>query len=256
MESKFKQHENIDSVKYRVKIKELVNKFDLKGRTGITNFCVCISFRDNKKYFLSNMPDWAIEYHKIGGARSDEVFDLGLMKNKNHFFPRCSKYDDVQKSLVCREEHEFKYFDSYSLIRRCIDCTIILLALHDKPAQNPQRIYDETRNEFEEFCIFFLSNMLDEIKVKNDDRKGLLIFNNIDFLSEVIRCGVIKETPTLTKREKECIKLLINNYPPKLIARSMLITEKAVRNYIESIRQKLGCTSTLDIVETAIQYDL
>lgn len=256
MNNDYFKYEHIDSVKYRNKIQELVHSFDLIKKTQITNFCVCICFRDNKKYFLSNMPDWAIEYHKIGGTRSDEVFELELMKNKNYFIPRCSNYDVVQNSLVVREELEYGYFDTYSLIRRHVDCTFILLALHKTAVVDNEKIYESTRDDFENFCIFFIQNMLSEIKEKNKEHRSLQILNDPKLIAKVIKQGIIRQIPKMTERELECIKLIKNNYPPKLIARTMSISEKTVRNYIDAIREKLGCSSTLDILEKAIQYDL
>lgn len=255
MDEYFLEYEYIDSVKYRNKIKSLVDSYKLQEKTGISNFCMCICFRDNNKYFLSNMPDWAIEYHKIGGPRSDEVFNLELMRNKNFFIPRHLKYDYIQRSLVVQEE-KFKYFDTYSLIRRNVDCSFVFLALHNNPCENPQKIYTDSQNEFESFCLYLIENMLKEIKDKNSAQKSLLVFNNSYSLKEVIRHGTIRPIKHLAEREKECIKLLRNNYPPKLIATSMNITEKTVRNYINSIREKLECNSILDIIEKSIQYDL
>lgn len=249
-------YEHIDSVKYRVKIRSLFDKYNLAEKTSITNFCICFCFRDNSKYYLSNMPDWAIQWYEIGGSRSDEVFDLALMKNKNYYIPRYAKYDPIQKSLVVKEEDEHGYYDVYSLIRRHIDCTIILLALMDGEPEDPKNMYDQTKDEFENFCIYFLKSMLDEIKSKNSENKKLQILSDVNLLERVIKNGVIKEIPKLTEREYECIKLIKNSYPPKLIARTMNISEKSVRNYIDSIRRKLECNSTLDIYEKSIQYDL
>lgn len=42
----FSLYEDIDSVKYMEKIKKLYTEFSLYEKTGITNFCVFICFRD------------------------------------------------------------------------------------------------------------------------------------------------------------------------------------------------------------------
>lgn len=170
----FSLYEKLDTVKHREKIKRLFIEYSLFEKTGITNFCVCICFRDNKKYYLSNMPDWAIQWHKAGGSRSDEVFDLELMKHKNYFIPRNSSYDMVQNSLVLKEE-EFNYFDTYSLIRRHSDCTFVLLALHNQKMENLEKIYIDTRDEFENFCIFFIKQMLSEIVQTNKEYRVLQV---------------------------------------------------------------------------------
>ena len=44
----------------------------------------------------------------------------------------------------------------------------------------------------------------------------------------------------LTKREREVFELLIKNYTTKEIAEKLGISEKAVRNHISNVMQKLG----------------
>jgi len=252
----FSKYEHIDTVRHREKIKRLFTEYALIEKTGITNFCICICFRDNRKYYLSNMPDWAVLWHQVGGSRSDEVFDLELMKHKNYFIPRKSDYDMVQNSLVLKEENEYGYFDTYSLIRRHVDCTFILLALHNKRMDNMEDIYVDTRNEFENFCIYFIENMISEIMQSNREYRVLQVLCDRNLLEKVIKHGTIKKIVNLTERERECIKLLIINYVPKTIARTMGISEKTVRNYIDAIKDKLGCVSIGDVCEKAVQYDL
>lgn len=252
----FSLYEHIDTVKHREKIKRLFQEYSLLEKTGISNFCICICFRDNRKYYLSNMPDWAIQWHKAGGSRSDEVFVLELMKNKNYFIPREHDYDMVQDSLVCREENEYGYFDTYSLIRRHNDCTFILLALHDQRMTDMEKIYADTCCEFENFCVYFIKNMMSEIMQSNREYRVLQVLHDDNLLERVIKDGTIKKIEHLTERERECIKLLKINYSPKMIARAMDISEKTVRNYIDAIKVKLGCVSIEGICEKAAQNDL
>ncbi len=47
----------------------------------------------------------------------------------------------------------------------------------------------------------------------------------------------------LTKREKEVFDYLILNYTTEQIARTMMISEKTVRNHISNVIQKLGVSS-------------
>lgn len=252
----YDQYNFIDSVKYRFKIQELFNQFDLTSKTGITNFCICFCFRDNIKYFLSNMPDWAIEYHNVGGARSDEVFNLELMREKIYFIPTKSDYDQIQSSLVNLEEEKYKYFDTYSIVRRSLDCDFILLALHNELITNPQEIYLKTHNIFEDFCLYFINNMKEEIFNKHPFSKNLLIFNDQNKLKNTIKLNLDFNLDKITSREKECIRLIRNHYPPKTIAKSMNISEGTVRDYIKSIKSKLDCNSNVGIIEKAMMYGL
>ena len=252
----FEKYEVIDSVKYRYKINKLYAQSQLATKTPITNFCICICFKNNKKHFLSNMPDWAIEYHKIGGARSDEVFDLEQMKNKLYFIPQKNKYDKIQETLVDLEENKYGYYDAFSLIRRNVCCDFILLALTNKYETNPEVIYENYFENFEDFCISFIDNMKDEIFSRNHFAKNLSIFTNNNTLSKAIKRQCEKFSTNLTPRELECIYLIKAHYPPKIIAKNMGISEHTTRDYIKSIKKKLNSYSILEVIEKSIMLDL
>ena len=252
----YENDHHIDSVKYAKKIDFIFKEFGLLDKTGISNFCICFCFRNNDKYYLSNMPDWSIKYHQLGGDRSDEVFDLRIMKNKDFYFPRKSDYDVVQSTLVHYQENNFNYFDTYSLIRRCVDSTIILLALHRKPIDTPLEVYEKTKQTFENFCFYFISNMLDEIKISNPIHKSYRLLNDKTFLEAIIKKQAVKNLIKLTEREKECILLLKNGHPTKTSAKYMGISEKTFRNYLEKIRSKLCCNSIPHLLEVITGDDI
>ncbi len=249
MEHNFNDNLHIDSVRYREKINKLVTEFGLFRKTEITNFCICICFKDGAKYFLSNMPDWAIDYHKLGGIRCDEVFDLNKMIGLDHFFPRTSYYDALQILLVNREEQQYGYYDTYSLIRHCTDCTFILLSLHDNPIADKQKCYLKTRAIFEDFCVFFIINMVDIIKTKNKKKKELKIFNDFIYLSKTIKKQYFNIGIKFTEREQQCIRLLKSGYSIKLIAKSLGLSEKTIKKYVEIIREKMNVSSTVALIE-------
>lgn len=254
-EKDFRENQHIDSVKYYKKINWLVQKFGLVEKTGITNFCFCFHFGD-RKYFLSNLPDWAIEYHKMGGLRCDEVFDLVNMKGRDHFFPRTSDYDDLQVMLVKKEEKKYGYYDTYSLIRRCIDCTFIFLSLHNQPLEDRINCYKRTREIFEEFSIFFIESMKEEIFLKNVEAVNFKIFNDSVFLRKVIKKDFPFIDEKLTKKELQCITLLKKNYSIKLVSRNLCLTEKTVRKYLENIKSKMSIGTTSELINVAFMIDI
>jgi len=251
----FKKNQHIDSVKYKDKIDSLVKEFQLTRKTGITNFCICFSFKAGRKYFLSNMADWAIEYHEMGGTRSDEVFDLDRMSGRDFFLPRSVTYDLLQKLLV-RKEEKYGYYDTYSLIRRCVDCTFVLLSLHNYQVEDKKNFYLNTKTIFEEFCAFFIQGMVKEILTKNKGERNLRIFNDNVYLTKIIKKELIFTKSKLSGQEQQCLILLKYGYPIKLIARNLCLKESTVRKYFETIKEKLNVGTTLELIDIITMEDL
>jgi len=98
--------------------------------------------------------------------------------------------------------------------------------------------------------------MKKEIFNKHPFSKNLLIFNDQNKLKNTIKLNLDFNLDKITSREKECIRLIRNHYPPKTIAKSMNISEGTVRDYIKSIKSKLDCNSNVGIIEKAMMYGL
>lgn len=251
----YEPYEHIRSVKYRHKIKQLVSSFGLERKTGITHFCLVMIFEDGKKYFLSNMPDWAIEYHKLGGGRGDEVFDITKMKGLTHFYPRLSHYDPVQNILVEKEENTYGYFDTYSIIRRSADCTFIALAVHNTSNIDCEDCFRRTRDVFEDFIVNFISSMYEEIKADNHSNAYLSILSNTSYLRSVVKMKTNHTAAKLTSRELDIMALLYSHYSVKLMAKNMNLSERTIRKYIEVAKEKLNVSSSKELAEIyAIHY--
>lgn len=66
-----------------------------------------------------------------------------------------------------------------------------------------------------------------------------------------------KETlPTLTIREREILRLVVEGYTMKEIASKLYLSFETVHSYMKYIRQKLGCNNVASLVRTAIEKHL
>ena len=66
-----------------------------------------------------------------------------------------------------------------------------------------------------------------------------------------------KETlPTLTIREREILRLVVEGYTMKEIASKLYLSFETVHSYMKYIRQKLGCNNIASLVRTAIEKHL
>jgi len=58
----------------------------------------------------------------------------------------------------------------------------------------------------------------------------------------------------LTSREQEVLSYLANGYPAPFIANELRISERTVENYIATMKSKLHCTSKLDLIQKAKEF--
>ncbi len=62
--------------------------------------------------------------------------------------------------------------------------------------------------------------------------------------------------PTLTQREQEILRLVVEGLSTKLIAERLVISPRTVETHRTNIMQKLHVSNTAELVRLAVQYDL
>lgn len=62
--------------------------------------------------------------------------------------------------------------------------------------------------------------------------------------------------PTLTSREREILRLIVDGLSQKEIANRLCLGFETVHSYTKYIRRKLGCPNTASLVRTAIEQHL
>ena len=63
-------------------------------------------------------------------------------------------------------------------------------------------------------------------------------------------------TQPLTRRERQCLKGLVDGLVPQQISAKLNISASAVHLYLRSARSKLGCSTIAQLVAKAIRLDL
>lgn len=76
------------------------------------------------------------------------------------------------------------------------------------------------------------------------------------FMSHVFSEEKSDKTPTLTKREKEIMKLITAELTTAEIAESLHISEHTVNSHRKNLLSKLGVKNTAGLVKYAIKHDL
>lgn len=64
------------------------------------------------------------------------------------------------------------------------------------------------------------------------------------------------KSETLTNREKEILRLIVEGFSTKEIAVKLYLSFETVHSYMKNIRQKLGVSNTASIVREAIRQQL
>lgn len=62
-----------------------------------------------------------------------------------------------------------------------------------------------------------------------------------------------KHREYLTKRESQCFSWIVRAKPTKVIGSKLGISTKTVENYIDILKEKLGCNSKMELMGKAIR---
>ena len=68
--------------------------------------------------------------------------------------------------------------------------------------------------------------------------------------------GSREASPTLTTREREILRLIVDGYTMKEIADKLCLGFETVHSYSKILRQKLGCSNMATLVRTALEKHL
>lgn len=112
-----------------------------------------------------------------------------------------------------------------------------------------------------ERCLFSVSSDLsgaDWLALKTDTTHELHIISH--FLHEKVLSAsdlaALRERPSLSRRERQCLEQLANGFIPKQIAARLAISESAVRLYLGSARRKLGARTSRHAVAKASFFEV
>ena len=101
--------------------------------------------------------------------------------------------------------------------------------------------------------------VIDAIKTVNEGKKYLDDTVNEIVLNSVLKNGSEKVTspfPTLSRREKDVLKLILDECTTQEIADKLFISFGTVETHRRNMLIKTGARNTAGLVRTAIEYDL
>lgn len=248
-----REFEFIDSVKHRKKFSELCNNLENIG--GIKYFCVCLVINSKEKYYLSNMYKWAIPYYIMGFRRSDVDFSPERYAGVEYFFPREIKGDPVQEEIVRIEQEYYKTYDTYTLVRRCPECTLLIATFHDHPVKDLQQIYRSTVHDVEKFTIDFVEDTIDVVNEKSDELRNSRFGKDPSYRKRVIT-NKISPIVHLSPRQKECLQLSRLGKSKPEIAAILNIGPDTVKTHFKFIFSKLGVSSVQQAVSESERREL
>jgi DNA-binding NarL/FixJ family response regulator len=68
--------------------------------------------------------------------------------------------------------------------------------------------------------------------------------------------GTVKEKPKISRREKEVLRLIVDQYTTQEIAAALFVSEKTVESHRAALLAKLGARNTAGLVKEALQWKL
>ncbi|MCB0533140.1 MAG: response regulator transcription factor [Lewinellaceae bacterium] len=70
------------------------------------------------------------------------------------------------------------------------------------------------------------------------------------------KAGVAKEPPKISRREKEVLKLIMDERTTQEIAAQLFLSEKTVESHRAALLAKMGARNTAGLVKTALQWKI
>ncbi|HAT4486927.1 TPA: helix-turn-helix transcriptional regulator [Legionella pneumophila] len=244
-----------DSIRFRAKIDYLIEK--LKCPKEIHNFSISMFFHGGQRYYISNLYLWAIPYRTEGLYRGDVDHDRTLYNGKEFFIQRDIKYDAMQIPIIQILESRYSLSTTFAMVRQCEECDFIIEAYHSEKVEDPQKLYYQVRDNFEQFICLFFDEMLTEIMTAIPNQKWLAIFNDSEFRKSVItRKAVKKPLAQLTPRELQCLSLISKGMTIKKISEYLHLSSETVNTHAKSIRTKMSCVNITEAVSKAFRLGL
>jgi DNA-binding CsgD family transcriptional regulator len=244
-----------DSIRFRTKIDCLTKQFNCPK--DISNFSISMLFRGGERYYLSNLYLWAIPYRTEGLYRGDVDHDRALYHGKEFFIQRDVKYDSMQIPIIQILESRYNLSTTFAMIRQCHECDFIIEAYNKEKILDPQKLYHQVRDGFEQFICHFIDAMQQEIISVLPEQKWLNILTDREYRRKVItRKELFHSLAMLSSRELQCLSLIADGLNTKEVAEQLFLSNETVSTHAKSIRQKMDCKNIAEAVAKAFRWGL
>lgn len=228
------------SLKHRQEIETFCRELP---KIGLDHIVMYIVFNDGSRFVLSNIFHMLESYYAEALYKEDYCFRLETIMGLDHFL--CDQTAAVSLKFKQMLEGRFGVRRAYYIIRECPECTFIFGAIKKDGFESCDDIYQNTRSDFENFCVNFTHQFIDLIIQYNREYAGSFILNNASYRKAVIK-GSYPRDEELSEREKECLIWAAQGKSVKEIARILAISPHTVETYSKNIKEKMHCTTMIE----------
>lgn len=252
---------NIDNYNYipTVRYRDIIQRLcqDLDKFYNIHTFCPAVALSNGNMFYTSNDPNYSAIYMVSGLYRADNYF-LKAYNHNDHYLITAGYHGDfLQKTVIDILENRFHVYNSYCLIRRCDDCTVIIAISHNSPILHPEKIYQETVSAIEDFSIKYFDHLIDLYVENLPGLKYARFASDAKYRATILKKRKsIKKNFLLTEREVECLYWVSRGKTSKDTSVLMKISERTVDKHKENIIKKLNVTNIVYAVREAIKAEL
>jgi DNA-binding CsgD family transcriptional regulator len=245
----------IPTVKYRDIIAKLCA--EINEVESLHTYCPAVVMNNGTMFYTSNDPNYSAIYVTSGLYRADNYFSKAHNHN-DHFLITSGYYGDyLQHSVIDILQIRFKVYNSFCLIRRCDDCTLIVAISHNNHLQYPEQVYQRSVNLIEDFTVKYFDCL---ISLYVDNLPGLKysrFATDSRYRAAVIRKREARhKKPLLTTRESECIHWISRGKTSKEISQLMRISEYTVNEHKKKIMRKLNVSNIVFAVREALRAEI
>lgn len=232
-------------------------------------------FNDGSEINLSTHPEWIVDYYQLGLYQTSE-FENSYQAQQKGF-----KWWPLESALAVFQ-HGREHFSSYYGLTYCLpqaDGCVYFFFSTDAENYNQLEYYWNHLDLLEHFIAYFRDKSADLIKECEGSRLVLpaefrqtpakyLLQNNetevaVDrqkFLTALMQHKgdalllFLQDYEPLTKRERQCLELLLQESTATRIAEKLNLSVRTVEDYLERIKSKLGCSTKQELIVRLTAY--
>jgi DNA-binding CsgD family transcriptional regulator len=161
----------------------------------------------------------------------------------------------MQIPIIQILESRYNLSTTFAMIRQCHECDFIIEAYNK--ISDPQKLYHQVRDGFEQFICHFIDAMQQEIISALPEQKWLNILTDREYRRKVItRKELFHSLAMLSSRELQCLSLIADGLNTKEVAEQLFLSNETVSTHAKSIRQKMDCKNIAEAVAKAFRLGL
>lgn len=225
----------------------------LKHIGNVTGFVSYVIFNDGHSFVLSNLDTAFLEmYWHEGLNKQDRSTDLSYFSPQKKMY-LCDDTKTVGDDLKSNLESKFKQHRTFYMTRSAPECRFVFGALHGHAVEQPDRLYESIKDDFQSFCINFIDETIPLIKEHHPDYSRSFILNDKAYRHSALNMSV-HQNNHLTEREAECLYWAAQGKSSEETAIIMSISRYTVEDFRKSIKRKLNCTTLVQAIYESIKH--